>query len=112
VKKALVDIFTGPNSTIMPTLDKSLVLAFRNYPKASRFLFASKSKSRPEPRTINKLILMLLASEMITYRIHYDDEDEDKAKPIILARLNSSNDGSLFIENEAAWSRIPSKAPL
>jgi hypothetical protein len=112
VKKALVDIFTGPNSTMMPTLDKSLVLAFRNYPKASRFLFASKSKSRPEPRTINKLILMLLASEMITYRIHYDDEDEDKAKPIILARLNSSNDGSLFIENEAAWSRIPSKAPL
>jgi hypothetical protein len=112
LKKALIEIFCGESNLLLPTMDDAVVTALRNYPNASRLIFGSKSKFRPPPINIQKVILLLLAAEIITYRIHFDPLDEDKKKPIILARLNASSNGDLLVNSDEAWSRIPSKPAL
>eukprot|EP00550_Attheya_septentrionalis_P003008 CAMPEP_0198281358 /NCGR_PEP_ID=MMETSP1449-20131203/1336_1 /TAXON_ID=420275 /ORGANISM="Attheya septentrionalis, Strain CCMP2084" /LENGTH=664 /DNA_ID=CAMNT_0043977123 /DNA_START=30 /DNA_END=2020 /DNA_ORIENTATION=+ len=109
LKKALIEIFCGPNNLLLPTLDDALVTALRNYPNASRLIFGSKSAFRPPQINVQKVILLLLASEIITYRIHFDPLDEDQKKPLILARLNATFNGDLLVNCDDAWSKIPSK---
>jgi hypothetical protein len=112
VKRMLIDVFTGANSVLIPTIDDSFVKAIQKYPNARRFLFASKGRTKPELRMCKKLVILLLASKIITYRIYYDDSDLEKIKPIILARLNATDDGILYLNDDSAWALIPSKAAL
>jgi hypothetical protein len=93
-------------------LDDAAVTALQNYPNASRLIFGSKSKFCPPPINVQKVILLLLAVEIITYRIHFDPLDEDKKNKIILARLNSTSNGDLPVNSDEAWNRIPSKPAL
>jgi hypothetical protein len=112
VKRALVSLFLGANPMDNPTLDDVLVERLQSYPNAQKEFFASRAKGKPEPRQIKKLILMLLAAEILTYRIGYDDTDAAKNNPKVLARLNYDDDGNLFLNNPSCWSRIPSKEPI
>jgi hypothetical protein len=107
-----INVFTGTNSVLIPTIDDSFVKAIQKYPNARRFLFASKGRTKPELRMCKKLVILLLASKIITYRIYYDDSDLEKIKPIILARLNATDDGILYLNDDSAWALIPSKAAL
>jgi hypothetical protein len=50
-----------------PTLNKELVNAIKNFPGSNCLLFGIKSKKKPEPIMIKKMILMLLAARMMRY---------------------------------------------
>eukprot|EP00978_Attheya_sp_CCMP212_P045944 scaffold366972_cov63-Attheya_sp.AAC.1 len=75
----LIDhVFTGAKSVLIPILDDTFVKAIQTYPHARRFLFASKGRSKPELRICKKLVILLLAAKIITYRIYFDDSDLEK----------------------------------
>ena len=53
------------------------------------------------------MILQLIASEILTYKIVYDEmNDELKQNPMVVARLNLDLDGTLCVTKDKYWSHL------
>jgi hypothetical protein len=89
VKKALLDLFLGNRMILKPTLNGNLIDALRTYLNAHTEFFRSNSLKPPQPNQIKQLILMLLASKILTPKILFDEADIEKQSPLLLhvARL-------------------------
>jgi len=112
VKKALISLFLGSGTPIVDPIlegDEAFVKALQNYPDAQRLLFGSRAKSPPELREIKKVVVILFAAGILTYRISYAESDSEKKNPIVMARLASDDDGNLFVDDDERWRYIPTK---
>ena len=101
MKATLVDRFiSGPNKIKSGgcSLDNILVKSLQNYPNINRLVFGSKSKYKPEPKTIKKLILMLIAADCITL------DDKNKDRPIVTAVLSVDENSFLNLYNDVVGS--------
>ncbi len=93
--------------------DEGLVESIQTYPNAQREIFGSRARGKPEPRNIKKLIVMLIAAKILTYRITWEETDAEKKNPIVLGRLNIDEDtNDLCLTIPSYWERIPMKPAL
>ena len=109
-KKALVDIFLGPDSIDQPTLDDTFVAALRNYPNAQAAFFASKAQGKPSNKQTKTIVLMLLAASIVTHKIAYVDTGPGKSarrQPIVIARLALDTEHRPLVYDNAIWNRLP-----
>jgi hypothetical protein len=88
--------FCGAMANWIHILSYAFVVALRDYPNARCLLFGSKRQTKPDLGAYKKLVLLLLAAEIITYRIYFEEDDIEKKTMIILARLNATSDGNLY----------------
>lgn len=88
------------------TIDEILINALKNYPNCNRIVFGSKLTYKPKPKTIKMLVIMLIASEIIMYDIHYRNDDESKVDPIVTAVLSVDIDGNLNLYQFSYWDCI------
>jgi hypothetical protein len=112
LKIVLHDLFLGPKAIKDTTLKDGFVTAIRDYPDAQKIIFASKARAKPERRFITRLILMLFSARILTHSITFDDDDKDKKKPIVCARLNSDDDRNLYLYDQSCWDLLPSKPAM
>jgi hypothetical protein len=50
---------------------------------------------------IEQLILMLLLSSILTFRVQFDDNDEKHKNPKVVARLNMDTEGNLCVTKDS-----------
>ena len=74
MQRALVELFIGPESTDRLILDDTLVDALQDYPNAQDAFFqSSKAKGKPTAKTIKTLVLLLVASGIVTHKVEYKE---------------------------------------
>ena len=89
----LMDLFSGDNRisgdiTFIPVLLDRI----KKYPNANRIVFGVKSNKEPEPVMIKKMLLMLIASNILrhTFAIVSDDKASDSNARIIIKAVLSN----------------------
>jgi hypothetical protein len=110
LRKALVDIFLGPDSIDQPTLDDTFVAALHHYPNAQAAFFASKAQGKPSNKQIKTIVLMLLAAGIVTHKIAYVDTgtgESARRQPIVVARLALDTEHCPLVYDNAIWNRLP-----
>lgn len=109
VQSALLAVFLGEDAISDPVLDGSFIQAFRTK-SYNKQIFGHTENSPPTPKKIKAMVLMLLAADIVGYRVKFHDEDKKCERPIIIARLLTAQDGGLALDSDLHWNRIPTKA--
>ena len=107
MKRALLDLFLGERLLIRPILDGSLITALQTYPNTGAEFFSSTSSRPPVPKLVKQLILMLLAGGILTHNVIFDEEDEARWLPIVLARLTVNEAMNLVLYDDNVWQKLP-----
>jgi hypothetical protein len=88
-------------------LGDSLISAIQQYPASNHLMFGWKANNKPEPRHLKKLVLLLLAANIMGFRIHFADKDEEKKHPIVLAcLLRSEHRIGLALHSDEYWTKL------
>ena len=119
VSAALSHLFLSSDRLLEPSLngDALLIQALVDYPDASRSLFAVDSDKKPEKAVVRRLLLLLLAVDLIRLRsiskpVLGVNGDEDSYESILIGYIPFSSDNIPAINVEAAWARLPTKSAL
>jgi hypothetical protein len=113
-QKILSALFIGDvdsdGRAIPPISDRTmdgLVAAIQEYPRSRILLFGGRttSEKKPEPVQVSKVLLLLLASDILTLAIKYDAGDRAKKNPIVVFALDMSNGIHLYVDEY--WSCLP-----
>ena len=110
LKAALIDLLIGPNILHNPTLGDAFVAALQSYPNVQSQIFGSKAQACPQVKTIKSVVLMLIATGIITHNICHNPSNDDKGVNVtILARL--ALDANLYpvLYDDAVWAKLPLK---
>ena len=122
------------------TFDSVLVDALRKYPDRDRLIFGAKTKNQPSPINVKKLLLALIAANILTYSatikpIESDGDennsncsansqsttkkdDTDKKTTVILkatlgkSRYSTTGRSRLAIEEDYYWNCIRQRPPV
>jgi hypothetical protein len=74
-------------------------------------MFGWKANNKPDPRHLKKVVLLLLASEILGFRIQFAEDDEDKEHPIVLAQLLTSDYRiGLALHSDDYWTKLRLRA--
>jgi hypothetical protein len=76
-------------------------------PGAQFKFFLSHAAKPPQPKRIKHLILMLLASKILSHKIVFEVAGTDKKTPVFLARLNFDSNMELCLNDDAYWAHLP-----
>ena len=77
----LFSIFIGLNILFNPLLSTTSVDAIRNYPYSQQPLFRSKFKRKPKKYIVLPLVMMLIISRLIGYKLLYWDTKSENKNP-------------------------------
>ena len=102
----------GEHTIQKPTLDDSLISGLQKYPNANAEFFGSKSAKPPTPKIIKRLVLILLAANILMHAVVFASQDESQSNPIILGRLRIFDDGQLALYDDHLWSAMPLHPPV
>jgi len=77
------------------TVPDGIVKAIQDFPGSRKLLFGGKTTSEkpPEPIKVKKVLLLLLAAQILAFAIEYGKEDEAKKNPIVVIQLNVGDEG-------------------
>jgi hypothetical protein len=68
VRTVLLQLFVGPKAMPgRPSIEKEFVDAIRTFESSNRLLFGVNSNKKPEPILVKKMIVMLLAANILNY---------------------------------------------
>ena len=104
--EVLLQIFLNPYQSSELTLDDGLVHAIVNHPNSNALIFGSKYKSKTEPKKVKTVILMLLECGILTHKIIYNVEDENKRNPIVLASMvvtQVDGESTIAVHDKNRW---------
>mmetsp|Transcript_9600 Transcript_9600/g.13600 ORF Transcript_9600/g.13600 Transcript_9600/m.13600 type:complete len:172 (-) Transcript_9600:499-1014(-) len=92
----LLTIFLHPTSTNIMCLKKGIIEEIWKYPNCNKILFRSKSTSKPKRIVIERLVLFLVAVNILNVSVVYDKVNDKEEKPIVTAYLSNTN-GNLHL---------------
>ena len=104
----LSDVF----STIQGNKDlKNIQNAIKHYPNAQRHLFGVNSNAEPKPIEINKMLFLLVASEIIELNYQPKTDNSPDAVTLSLAKKRSLRPDTRLMD-EGFWTLILTKEPI
>ena len=117
VQKVLIDIFLDPTKRTDPllTINDGLVNSIRQYVddngKGTMLLwFASRAQGLIAPVDIKKVLLCLLANNILSIKPQLDKEAKGYASVLLVATLQrNETDGSMNLYDPRFWERIATK---
>jgi hypothetical protein len=112
VTTVLLQLFNGSNLMKMPAvLDKDLVDAIKKYPGSNRMIFGVNTDKRPEPVLVKKLVLMLIAANLVRHYPKRKETSPGKFEVTIYASLGfvEGDDTTLALSDATYWSLLPLK---
>jgi hypothetical protein len=112
VQSVFLQLFFGENPMkTRPTLDKELVNAIKKFPGSNRLLFGINSNKKPEPVMVKKMILMLLAANVLRYVIERKERTPGKFTMSVFGSLAFviGDASKLALNKPSYWTLLPLK---
>jgi hypothetical protein len=113
VQTVLLHLFVGPLSMAgRPTIEKEFVNAIRKFKNSNRLLFGINSDKSPLPKHIKKMIVMLLAANIIDYSADQKETSKGKYNVTIIASLAFVKDdpSKLTLNDNSYFESLPLKS--
>ena len=108
-RRILCSIFFGENVLINPLLSTTFVDAIRNYPCSQKLLFNSSARLKPERYIISQVVMMLITSRLVGYKLTQTVHKNSKDNNHILGCFLNTENGIPLILNDNNWGRLPLK---
>ena len=83
--------------------------AIRKYPCSQKLLFNSSARLKPEGYIISPLVMMLITSRLIGYKLTQTVNKTSKDNNHILGCFLNTENGIPLILNDNNWGRLPLK---